>query len=183
MLRLEVNLEEFWDESANEFLYQDSVTLELEHSLLSLAKWEQKFLKPFLGPGEKTQKEVLGYIEAMVLNDEHPKGILKHLTQEHLTEINEYIDSPATATTFSDIQTKRGQTRQTQIITSELVYYWMIVHTIPFECETWHLNRLFALIRICNMKSGKQPKMSKSEIAARNRALNEERKARLGTSG
>lgn len=182
MLKLELFEQELYDEERKEFTSTESITLYLEHSLVSMAKWEQRFLKPFLGADEKTKEETYGYVEAMILNEDYPSNVLDFLELEHVSKINDYIDSPATATTFADLAPKRGP-KNTQVITSELIYYWMVSYTIPFECETWHVNRLFALIRICSMKNSKPSKMSKSEIAARNRALNEERKAKLGTTG
>lgn len=181
MLKLVVTGDELYDEETSQFIYRDGFTLELEHSLVSLSKWEQRFMKPFLTSGDKTKEETLAYVEAMILNDDYPENFLEYLGAEHLRLIEEYIDSPATATTFSDLKEKTPKTRQ--VITSELVYFWMISHEIPFECQYWHLNRLFTLIRVCNTKNAKQKPMSKSEIAARNRALNAERKAKLGTNG
>lgn len=182
MLYLTVVGEELFDEKTNEFSTVGDVELELEHSLLSLSDWEQEFQKPFLGPEEKTREEALAYIEHMILNESYPDDIIDRLSRSNLEDINAYIDSPATATTFAEIGPKKKQ--RTEIITSELVYYWMIAYNIPFECQTWHLNRLFALIRICNIKNNPDgQKMSKTEAAARRKALNEQRKAKLGTRG
>jgi hypothetical protein len=102
------------------------------------------------------------------------------MRQKNLDEINAYIEAKHTATTFSQMPAKTGRG---EIITSELLYYWMIAFNIPFECQHWHLNRLFSLIRICSIKNQPQKKMSRSEIAARNRELNAQRKAQLGTRG
>lgn len=180
MLRLTVHEEELYDESTEEFKSIDAVVLDLEHSLVALSKWESKFEKPFLGPEAKTTEETLGYVEAMILNDTFAPDLLDRFTQEHFTKINDYIDSRQTATTFSNTQRRGGRP---EIITAELIYYWMVSFNIPFECETWHLNRLFSLIQICNIKNSKQKSMPRSEVAARNRALNEQRKAQLGTTG
>ena len=180
MLTLLVKSEEFYDEQNEEFTSVPDVILELEHSLLSLSKWESKFKKPFLGPNEKTLEETMGYVEAMVISNNCDNSILNRLTSEHFLKINDYISSTESATTFNTNQKSRGNS---EIITSELVYYWMIAFNIPFECENWHLNRLFSLIQICNIKNTNQKKMPKNEIAARNRALNEQRKAQLNTRG
>lgn len=182
MLKLTVGGEEFYDEVNEEFIVKDSFTLKLEHSLLAIAKWEQQFQKPFLGSDKKTKEETLAYIEAMIIDDDYPEDILEHLSLENLSKVSEYVDSPATATTFSDFSNKKPKGPR-QVITSELIYYWMVAATIPLECERWNLNRLFALLRICEIKSSKPKKMPKNEIAARNRALNEQRKAQLNTSG
>ena len=180
MLTLLVKSEEFYDEQNEEFTSVPDVILELEHSHHSLSKWESKFKKPFLGPNEKTLEETMGYVEAMVISNNCDNSILNRLTSEHFLKINDYISSTESATTFNTNQKSRGNS---EIITSELVYYWMIAFNIPFECENWHLNRLFSLIQICNIKNTNQKKMPKNEIAARNRALNEQRKAQLNTRG
>jgi hypothetical protein len=129
----------------------------------------------------KTPEELLWYIRMMILDQEVPTNIWERLTKENIEEINTYIESKQTATTFGKLpEQRRG--RQ-EVITSELIYYWMVAFTIPFDCETWHLNRLFSLIRICNIKQQKPSKMSRGEIARRNRELNAERRAKYNTSG
>jgi alkylhydroperoxidase family enzyme len=180
MLRITVPGVEHFDDSTQEFITQGDVVLELEHSLVSLSKWESKFEKPFLGPDERTVDEVVGYIKAMTLTPEVPDEVFQKLSEENLTDINSYIDAKMTATWFSD---PPGAPKTREIVTAELIYYWMITFQIPFDCETWHLNRLFTLIRVCNIKQAKPKKMSRGEIAARNRELNARRKAQLGTRG
>jgi hypothetical protein len=180
MLTITVGATDVYDESADKFSTQGGVELQLEHSLVSLSKWESEFEKPFLGKGEKTREEVLSYIACMILSPNPPGDILQRLSKENVEVINRYIDRKMTATWFSE---QPGAPRSREVITSELIYYWMTVFQIPFECETWHLNRLFTLIRICNVKQAKPKKMSRSEIAARNRELNAQRKAQLGTTG
>lgn len=171
---------EMFDEEHQEFVTKDDFVLELEHSLVSLSKWESEHEKPFLGESNKTQEEVINYVKAMTLTSNVPEEIFHKLSQSNIEEINSYIDSRKSATWFSEAP---GAPRTRDIITSELIYYWMTVFQIPFQCETWHLNRLFTLIRICNIKQAKPKKMSKAEIAARNRELNAQRRARLGSSG
>lgn len=180
MLTIVIEGDEFFDEKTNTFLTVGDLSLELEHSLLSLSKWESKFQKPFLGRGEKTNEEVIGYIECMIITPDYPKNLMNVLSPDNLTKINNYIESKESATTFGAMPKQSGRS---ETITAELIYYWMIAFNIPFECEKWHLNRLFALIRICNIKNSKPKKMSQSEMAARNRELNAMRKAQLGTSG
>jgi hypothetical protein len=181
MLTLIVSGEEFFDEASETFLTVGDVTLELEHSLLSLSKWESKFEKAFLGPTPKSHEETIAYVKCMILG-ECDDAIFNRLTIEHFNQINNYVDSRHSATTFRETPNRPGRR---EVITAELIYYWMVAFNIPFSCESWHLNRLFSLIRICNIKnsSGKESKMSKSEIMARNQALNAERKARLKTTG
>jgi hypothetical protein len=169
-----------FDDESQEFTTKDDVALELEHSLVSLSKWESKHEKPFLGKVEKTTDEVLDYIKCMILTPNVPDHVFSKFSEKNYNEINEYIEAKMTATWFSEIP---GAPKSRDVITAELIYYWMVIFQIPFECETWHLNRLFTLIRICNVKQSKPKKMSRSEIAARNRELNTQRKAQLGTSG
>jgi len=180
MLTITVGVVDVYDESDGTFSTEGGVEFQLEHSLVSLSKWESEFEKPFLGKGEKTTEETLAYIRCMVLTPNPPADFLQILSQDNLTTINRYIERKMTATWFSD---QPGPPSTREVITSELVYYWMTVFSIPFTCETWHLNRLFTLIRICNIKQGKPQKMSRGEIARRNRELNAQRKAQLGTTG
>lgn len=183
MLELHISGQELFDQKTGEFKNTDDIFLSLEHSLISLSKWEMKFQKPFLDTKEKSREETFAYIESMILTEDYPDDVCDFLNNEHLRQINEYIDSPSTATTFNEVGPRR-KGPSSQIITSELVYYWMIAHSIPFECQYWHLNRLFALIRICNIKNDPdKKKMGRQELAARNQALNAQRKAALGTTG
>lgn len=182
MLTLIIPGQEFFNEETQEFIMMDEVVLELEHSLASLSKWESKYRKPFLSSEIKTDEEVIGYIEAMVVSGPFSFDVYKRMSQSQLDEINEYISSPESATTFSDYSQKRGSGRS-EVITSELIYYWMTTYNIPFECQYWHLNRLFALLRIANIKNSKEKKIPRSAAAAQQRNLNAQRRAQLGTSG
>lgn len=180
MLRIVVGATENYDESTTEFVSQGGTAIELEHSLLSMSKWESEYEKPFLGTTEKTGEEVLSYIRCMCLTPDIPPELFYNLSEDNLTAVNAYIDRKMTATWFSE---QPGAPKTSEVITAELVYYWMTVFQIPFECETWHLNRLFTLIRICNIKQAKPKKMSRGELAARNRELNARRKERFNTTG
>lgn len=180
MLRIEVVGTEMFDETSQEFSSLGGFELELEHSLVSLSKWESEFERPFLDAKEKTTEEVIAYIKAMTLTPKVPEEIFLKLSEANYQAINDYIDRKMTATWFREAP---GAPRSRDVITAELIYYWMIVFNIPFECERWHLNRLFTLIRVCNIKQEKPKKMSRAEIASRNRELNEQRRAQLGTKG
>lgn len=180
MLILKVPGIELFDEALHVFTTEDAFTLELEHSLVSLSKWESKFEKPFLGSEEKTDEEVLAYIEAMILTEEYPPDILNRLSKENFKQINAYIEAKMTATWFNE---KKQGKKSSEVITAELIYYWMITFNIPIEFQYWHLNRLFTLIKIFSVKNAQPEKMSKKDLLARNRELNAKRKSELGTTG
>lgn len=180
MLTLMIGGEEALDESTNNFVMIGGTPVDFEHSLVSVSKWESEFQKPFLSPGQKTKEEVFAYLKAMIVTPGVGPDVLLQFTQENIDEIQRYIDSSQTATTFANAPQRRGPS---EVITSELIYFWMLSLNIPFECQYWHLNRLLTLIRVCNVKNSKQKPMSKHEIAMRNRELNEQRKKKYGTTG
>lgn len=182
MLSIIVEGNDFFNEVTNEFTTVGNFELKLEHSLISLSKWESKFQKPFLSSPDKSTEEVMTYIKFMLIDETVGFDKIKELSQTNLVEIQNYIESPQSATTFGELPSQKSYGRN-EIITAELIYYWLVAFNIPFECEAWHLNRLFALIKVCNIKNSPQKKMSRSEIAARNQHLNAQRKAELGTSG
>jgi hypothetical protein len=181
MLSITIPALEAWDEANQRFVNFEETKLDLEHSLVSLSKWESKWEKPFLAPEDKSQEETLSYVECMILTPNFPPEVLSRLTNGNIQAINEYIEAKMTATWFAE--TKAPARRE--IITAEVIYYWMVALTIPFETEVWHLNRLLTLIKVCNAKNQPEKKGQKptqSSLAAR-RALNEQRKAQLGTTG
>lgn len=182
MLRIVIEGNEFFDEDTETFIEADEVVLDLEHSLISLSKWESEFQKPFLSGGSKTPQEILGYLKAMVITPNADLDVLLRCTEKQIDMIQEYIDSPKSATTFGKMPERRGPG---EVITSELIYYWMTAFTIPWEAQFWHLNRLFALIRICNIKNSGQKqnqRMTRNDLEERRR-LNEERRKTLKTTG
>lgn len=170
---------ELYNEETNEFTCYDDVKLKLEHSLVSISKWESKWCKPFLDGKDKTLDEIVDYVRCMTISDNIESDVYDRLTEENLVVINEYIGRPMTATTFNNEKKSTGR----EIITSEIIYYWMVSFNIPFECQYWHLNRLLTLIKVCNVKNNPPKKMSQKEILARNKALNDARKKELGTRG
>ena len=180
MLEITVPANEQWDEATQEFVYGKEQTLRLEHSLVSLSKWESKWCKPFLAKQEKTREETLDYIKCMTITQNVDPEVYTRLTRENIEEINAYIEAPMTATWFPP--EKGGKTSSEQI-TNELVYYWMIALNIPVEFQKWHLNRLLTLIRVCNIKNQPPKKMSKSEIMRRNAELNAKRRQQLNSKG
>jgi hypothetical protein len=180
MLRLNIEGEEFFDEQTNTFETVIDMVIEFEHSLISLSKWESEYQTPFLASGKKTPEEIFGYLKAMIISPDTDPDVLYRLPKGAIDKIQEYIDSSQSATTFGMMPERRGLG---EVITSELIYYWMVAFNIPFECQYWHLNRLFSLIRICNIKNSKPEKMSRHELASRNAALNAKRRAELNTKG
>lgn len=179
MLKIILPEVEKFNEETSEFIYSPSIELQLEHSLISISKWESKWEKSFLATQDKTTEETLDYIRCMS-NEDIPFDTIKNLSARNITDINNYINSPMTATKFFE-DNKTGGSRET--VTAELIYYWMITLNIPMECQYWHLNRLLTLIRVCNVKNSPPKKMSKQEILSRNAALNAARKKQLNTKG
>ncbi len=180
MLTITVSGMESFDETTGKFVIVGGTALELEHSLVSLSKWESIHEKAFLGKEAKTSEEVLSYIKCMVVTSEIPPEVFQELSEDNFTAINDYLNAKMTATYFNDVP---GTPNSREVITSDLIYYWMTAFSIPFECEHWHLNRLFTLIRICNIKQEKPKKQNRAQIASRNRELNEQRKKQHGTTG
>lgn len=180
MLRITVPATEQWDEAKQEFVNSKEQTLQLEHSLVSLSKWESKWCKSFFSKEEKTYEETLDYIKCMTLTQNVKQEVYNCLTKENIDQINKYIEAPMTATYFHENNNSRSGRES---ITSELIYYWMITLNIPFECQKWHLNRLLTLIRVCNIKNQPPKKMSRREIMNRNAALNAARRKQLNTKG
>jgi len=180
MLRITIPAVEQWDEQKQEFITTKEQTLSLEHSLVSLSKWESKWCKAFLTKDNKTSEETLDYIKFMTLTQNVDSEVYNYLTNGNISEINEYIEAPMTATYFSDEKTSKTSREQ---ITAELIYYWMIALNIPFECQKWHLNRLLTLIKVCNIKNQPPKKRSKKDIMSQNAALNAARRKQLNTKG
>ena len=181
MLTISVPKTEYYDSDLDQILTVNAVQLTLEHSLLSISKWESKWNKPFFADTNKTTEELLDYIKCMIVGpktiDERIIGVLR---ESDISKIVEYIKAPMTATT---IKTNGPKKRNKETITSELIYYWMVAYNIPFECEKWHINRLLTLVKICDIKNSPKNKMSKRDTINYYKNLNEARKASMGTRG
>lgn len=174
-------VKERWDEINEVFLEgTEEVTLDLEHSLVSLSKWESKWCVPFLSKRDKTTEEVIDYIKCMTITKDVPDYIYENLTEVNFKCISSYIEAPMSATWFSEDKMRRPS-RET--VTSELIYYWMIALNIPMECQYWHLNRLMTLIKVCNIKNTPPKKMGRRELMNRNAALNASRRQRFNSRG
>lgn len=183
MLTITVPAREFFNEQTSEFFWIKEQKIALEHSLVSISKWEAKWQKPFLDAATTmTQAENLDYVRCMTLTQNVDPMVYMSLTSENYKEISDYIGSSRSATWFNDQQGRRG-TRGSEVVTSELIYYWMVAYQIPFECQKWHLNRLLTLIRICDIKNQPQKNMSKNSILRDNQALNKARRAKYHTKG
>ena len=181
MLEIRIDGKEFWNQEKEEFVNTKGITLRLEHSLISVSKWEAKYKRPFLSDGPKTLQETYDYISFMSLDRNVNMTELEGITEEDYKKILDYIHDPMTATKIS--KNAKNKPSSNHVLTSEEIYYDMTALNIPFECEKWHLNRLLTLIRIASIKNEPPKKMSKRALMNRNRAINEMRKAEMGTHG
>lgn len=182
MLRITVPAVELYDDETQEFITVKEQTLQLEHSLVSLSKWESKWCKPFLSKTDITRDEIIDYIRCMTITQNVDPKVYKYMGNDIIKTVNEYINAPMTATWFRKENGRGGH--NSEQITNELVYYWMISCNIPFDpCEKWHLNRLLTLIRVCNVKSKPPKKRSKRDILSSNAALNEARRKQFNSNG
>lgn len=180
MLRITIPSTEVYDESTNRFFYTKETTLTLEHSLVSLSKWESRWKKPFLTKDDKTIAEIIDYIKCMTLTQNVNPTIYNFLTQENIDRVVAYIGDTMTATWFTEAEPTKQSRAQ---VTSELIYYWMVALNIPFECQKWHLNRLFTLIRICNIKNQPPKKMSQKQIMEQYARKNAAHRKKLHSKG
>lgn len=180
MLTVKVPATEQWNEITNEFVSTKEQVLTLEHSLISVSKWESHWCKPFLSKDDKTVDEQLDYIKCMTISQNVDQNVYKCLTQEIIKDINDYIAAPMSATFFRE---DKNSPKSREQITSELIYYWMIALEIPFECQRWHLNRLLTLIRVCEIKSKPPKKRSQNDLINAYSKINEERRKRFGSKG
>ena len=178
MLELKFDKATYYDERSERFLNVEPTVVELEHSLFSVSKWESKWETPFISDEPKTTEQTVDYIRQMLVSGELPEPLDQVLLSEHISQVSNYINSKQTATWFNE----RKATNAREIVTSEIIYYWMVTLNIPFECDRWHFNKLMTLIQVCNDKNNPK-KMSRSDAARRQRELNEARRKKFGTSG
>ena len=181
MLRITIPATEMWDAGKEEFIQTKEQTLQLEHSLVSLSKWESKWCKPFLSKQQPTVEETIDYIRCMTITQNVDPDVYKGITNSIIDEVSAYINAPMTATWFPENKGKRGGSGE--VVTAELIYYWMIALNIPMECQKWHLNRLLTLVQVCNVKNAPPKKMGKRAITSQNAALNAARRKRFNSSG
>lgn len=179
MIQLVIPEREFWDEGKSEFITIKGQVIQVEHSLVSVSKWESKWKKSFFAKKERTNEEIIDYVRCMTITQNVRPELYTILTNENLNIVSDYIAESMTATYFSDDNAKG----QKDIITSEVIYYWMIAYNIPSEYQKWHLSRLMALIKVCNKMNEKPKKMSKTELMNKNRELNNKRKQQYNTNG
>ena len=180
MLSITIPAKEFYDEKTQTFFSSKEQTLQLQHSLVSISKWESKWCKPFLSKENKTLEETIDYIKCMTITQNVDPTVYDSLTSSNIDEINKYIDARMTATTFrEDINSKNNK----EVITSELIYYWMISYNIPMECQKWHINRLLTLIRVCNIKNAPPKKMNRKDVMSQYASLNAARRQKFNTKG
>ena len=180
MLRITIPATELWDTEKEEFItVAKEQTLQLEHSLVSLSKWESTWCKPFLSKEEKTHEETIDYIKCMTITQNVNPEVYNRLTKSNIQDINKYIEAPMTATVFNN----RSSSSRREVITSEIIYYWMISFNIPMECQKWHLNKLLTLIRVCDAKNASPKKMSKRDTISQYAALNAARRKKMNTKG
>lgn len=176
MLRLEIQLSpEGWDDEKQEFVDPEVQVIQLEHSLVSLSKWESKWHKPFLSQTEKSFEETVDYIRCMTITQNVNPDVYRFLSNKDIETVNQYISDSMTATWFTD-NGKTKKSRNGEQVTAEIIYYWMTAFNIPFECQKWHLNRLLTFIEVCERKSNGSNKMSKKETMGLHKALNNARR-------
>lgn len=180
MLQIKVSTKEGWNEQTQEFVQCPDTVLSLEHSLISISKWESKWHIPFLSKDKKTPEQITDYIKCMTVSPNVKPEIYNFLTKDNLDEVMRYIDDPMTASTVKQIG---GAKHSREIVTSELIYYWMVSLQIPFECQKWHINRLMMLIQICNAKNQPARKMGRRNTLQQNAALNAARRQRMHSKG
>lgn len=180
MLQIIVPGVEAWDERTETFVSFKDTSITLEHSLISISKWESKWHKPFLGKDDKTPEQINDYIKCMTITPNVKPEVYEFLSKDNISDVMAYINDPMTATTITN---RDGRKFSREIVTSELVYYWMVSLNIPFECQKWHINRLMMLIQICEVKNQPDKKMGRKGTVQQNAALNAARRQKAHSRG
>jgi hypothetical protein len=177
------NKREYWDSVNREFIYKDpfpGMTIQLEHSLYAISKWEMKFKKAYLSKEPKTPEETFYYIKCMTLTENVPDEVYECLTDENIRQISSYIEDSMSAT-----KPRRNQhkDKSNEIMTSEVIYCMMVLAQVPFECQYWHLSRLMILLECIGIKQSPPKKMGKNDLMRRNSQLNAARRAKMKSKG
>ena len=180
MLQIKVPGIDGWDEINEQFTTLPDTTITLEHSLISISKWESKWHTPFLGKDQKTPEQIIDYIKCMTITPNVKDEVYNRIPKDQIDIILDYINDSMTATTIKE---RGGPKRSREIVTSELIYYWMVALEIPFECQKWHINRLMMLIQICEIKNQPDKKMSRRSTMQQNAALNAARRQKAHSRG
>ena len=181
MLQLTIPISpEYWDDEKEVFVPPETITVEMEHSLLSISKWEERWHKAFLTKKEKTTEETIDYLRCMTITPNVDPDVWKNINKDHVDKVYEYINDPMTATTIREMPNTK---KSSEVVTAELIYHWMIAANIPLDKESWHLNKLLTLIRVCAVKSSPPKKMSNQAILKQNAALNKARRQQHNSRG
>lgn len=178
MLELELPGAEWFNDETQEFQYTNPASLRLEHSLVSISKWESNWKKPFLSNEDKTVEETIDYVRCMTVNQNVNPEVYNRLGNREIEKINQYIQEDRTATTFST-----NEKASRRVVTSELIYFWMAQYNIPMECQKWHFSRLMTLLRIASIENAPKKKMSRRAVMNQNRSLNAARRKAMKTKG
>ena len=178
MLQLKLPKIRLFKEATEEYVYYEPLTVKLEHSLISIQRWESKWHKSFLSAESLTQEELFDYIRCMSLNPDIDPTFVSRLTPDDFNKIREYMNEPMTATVIHRSKPRGGRP---PIITAELIYYWMTAYNIPFECSKWHIKQLLTLVEVCSVKSN--PGGKTRGTAAERAAMNKARRAKTGSKG
>lgn len=180
MLHIKIPPSELYDEENSKFIKIKGADFQIEHSLVSISKWESKWKKPFLGTDKKSKEQIIDYIRCMTITQNVNQEVYNNIPPKVFDEISKYIDDPMTAAWFSE---DKDSKKNNEVITSEIIYHWMIAQQIPIECQKWHLNKLLTQIRVCSLKNAPPKKMSKKDALEQQRILNAQRRAKYGTKG
>lgn len=185
MITIHIPQSEIWDDGNNEFIYIEEQTIDMEHSLVSITKWEAKHHKVFLEENKKTPEEMMDYVRCMCINPLKNERDILGISKKDIEKITNYIEDPMIPFKLKskDDGNTYGRKKNKDPMCGIMIYYYMVSCQIPFECQHWHINQLLALIQIYSMKENPGNPLKGSKLANRNTTLNAMRKARLGSKG